>query len=189
MISYPNGKKIYNKPLISSGNRGMDLEESINITNAYYRDNNIALIYKKPTPIKLVKMDYEKAKIVEAYFEQPSTTDYNGVYKGYYIDFEAKETNNATSFPLANIHAHQIEHLKKVIEHKGIAFIIVSFRKKEEVYVLPANIVIQFYEAGVRKSIPYQTFIEKGFKIKEGYALRLDYLKIIDEKFIKDFSK
>ncbi|MBE6124096.1 MAG: Holliday junction resolvase RecU [Erysipelotrichaceae bacterium] len=189
MVNYPNGKKTYNKPLISSGNRGMDLEESINITNEYYRNNNIAIIYKKPTPIKLVKMDYEKAKIVEAYFQQPSTTDYNGVYKGYYIDFEAKETNNATSFPLANIHAHQIEHLKSVLEHKGIAFIIVSFRKKEEVYVLPAQIVIQFYEAGARKSIPYQTFVEQGFKIKEGYALRLDYLKIIDENFIKNFNK
>ncbi len=188
MISYPNGKKIYKKPLISSGNRGMDFEDAINLTNDYYRENNIALIYKKPTPIKLVKMDYEKGKIVEAYFQQPSTTDYNGVYKGYYIDFEAKETNNATSFPLANIHAHQVEHLKKVLDHKGIAFIIVSFRKKEEVFILPANIVIQFYEAGARKSIPYQTFLEQGYRVKEGYAIRLDYLKVIDEKFIKTFD-
>ena len=64
VINYPNGKNKYNKPLISTSNRGMDFEEDINLTNQYYLDNNIAVVYKKPTPIKLVKMDYEKGKIV-----------------------------------------------------------------------------------------------------------------------------
>jgi len=41
--------------------------------------------------------------IKEAYFKQASTTDYNGVYKGRYIDFEAKETKLPSSFPLKNI--------------------------------------------------------------------------------------
>ena len=35
------------------GNRGMVLESDINETNKYYLDNNIAVIYKKPTPVKI----------------------------------------------------------------------------------------------------------------------------------------
>ena len=95
-MNYPNGieKKYYN--LVTYGNRGMSLEEDLNITNEYYRENNIAIIYKKPTPITIHKVDYpsrKEAVIKEAHFKIPSTTDYNGIYKGKYIDFEAKETN------------------------------------------------------------------------------------------------
>jgi len=186
MINYPNGKTKYNKPLISTANRGMDFEDDINLTNQYYLDNNIAVVYKKPTPIKLVKMDYEKGKIVEAYFQQPSTTDYNGVYKGYYIDFEAKETNNLTSFPMSNIHPHQIKHLHSVAQHGGIAFILVYFKKRDEIYLLDGSVVYDFYITNERKSIPYQTFKDKGHLIKQGYVNRVDYLSIIDEVYIKN---
>ena len=113
-MNYPNGiKKNYK---ISTSNRGMDLEEDINESNLYYRNNDIAIIYKKPTPITINKVDYKSrtdAVITEAHFIIPSTTDYNGIYKGKYIDFEAKETRK-NYFPLANIHKHQIEHLKKI---------------------------------------------------------------------------
>ena len=60
-------------------NRGMILENDINETNKYYLLNNIALIYKKPTPIKVVKVEYPKNMIKEAYFNEPSTLDYNGI--------------------------------------------------------------------------------------------------------------
>ena len=85
------------------GKRGMTLEEDLNETNQYYLDQGIAVIHKKPTPIQIVNVDYPKrsaAVIKEAYFKQASTTDFNGVYKGRYIDFEAKETKQTTSFPL-----------------------------------------------------------------------------------------
>ena len=57
-MNYPSGiKKSYNK-VISYGNRGMTLEEDINVTNEYYLIHNIASIYKKPTPIGIVIVDY-----------------------------------------------------------------------------------------------------------------------------------
>src|SRR5690554_4974857 len=121
-MRYPNGSQrrsnfFQKKPKIpiNYSNRGMTLEEDINETNQYYLISNQAVIHKKPTPVQIVKVDYPRrsaAVIREAYFKQPSTTDYNGVYNGKYVDFEAKETSNKTSFPLSNIHEHQIQHMK-----------------------------------------------------------------------------
>ena len=36
----------------------MDLEQIIEMANQYYIDNDIAYIYKKPTPIGVTKVDY-----------------------------------------------------------------------------------------------------------------------------------
>ena len=114
-------------------NRGMGLEQDINDSNNYYLVQDIAVVYKKPTPITINKVDYKSrsdAIIKEAHFKIPSTTDYNGIYKGKYIDFEAKEVKNKTSFPLSNIHSHQINHLKNITQHGGIGFIIVRFSSR-----------------------------------------------------------
>ena len=101
-MKYPIGAiKKYN----TYGNRGMGLEADIGESNKFYRVNDIAIIHKKPTPITISKVDYPsrlEAVIREGYFRTPSTTDYNGIYKGKYIDFEAKETTHKTSFPLDN---------------------------------------------------------------------------------------
>ena len=117
-------------------NRGMMLERDINQSNKYYLDHNIALIYKKPTPIKVVKVEYPKNVIKEAYFNEPSTLDYNGIYEGKYLEFDAKETQSNTSFPISNIHKHQLEHMKRVIYFGGITFLIVRFTKINETYIL-----------------------------------------------------
>src|SRR5699024_9153321 len=118
-MNYPNGKRKivrhHNTTQLNNNysNRGMTLEEDINTTNAYYLYKYKTIINKKPTPVQIVKVNYPKrsaAIITERYFKQASTTDYNGIYRNKYIDFEAKETKNKTSFPLANIHDHQIEH-------------------------------------------------------------------------------
>ena len=135
-MNYPNGlKKTTNNINLSFDNhknRGMNLEEDLNQANEYYRSIDKAYIYKKPTPIKITKVDYpsrDKALIKEAFFTIPSTTDYNGVYKGHYIDFEAKETKSTTSFTLSNIHPHQIKHLQNIERHKGISFRTVFYWK------------------------------------------------------------
>jgi recombination protein U len=199
MIKYPNGTK-YQPALekkrvskkskedlsISASNRGMDLESDINLSNEWYRDQDIAVITKRPTPINIVKVDYSRgARITDAYFEKQSTTDYNGVYKGRYIDFEAKNTKTKTSFPLSNIEQHQIDHLKRVIRHGGIAFFIIQFQSRQEVYLLDAKFVIEFWEKGERKSIPYEIFLQDGILIKQGYSPRLYYIDAIEQKYFK----
>ena len=186
MINYPNKKSPSNNKLKIFANRGMNLEEAINITNDYYLDKGIAVIHKKPTPIQIVKMDYSNgARITDAYFKSPSTTDYNGVYKGRYIDFEAKETQNKTSFPFHNIGEHQLKHLEAVSKQGAIAFLIISFTKLEEIYFLDANYVLDYYHKEDRKSIPYSFIKEKGYLIKQGYFTRVDYLEIIDKYYLE----
>ncbi len=183
-MNYPNGIKKEKNNEITFGNRGMALENDLNLTNEYYREIDKAIIYKKPTPIKITKVNYpsrDKAVIKEAFFTVPSTTDYNGIYKGKYIDFEAKETKNKTSFSLSNIHVHQINHLKNIYKHNGISFIIVRFSSLNETYLLMAQDLINFINETSRKSIPLSFFKEKAYLIKEGYIPRIDYLKIIDQ--------
>lgn len=184
-MNYPNGIKKEFKNLKSYSNRGMDLESDLNITNEYYLLNDIAIIHKKPTPITINKVDFKSrrdAVITEAHFKIPSTTDYNGIYKGKYIDFEAKESKSLTSFPLNNIHKHQIEHLKKIYEHGGIGFIIVRFTRLNKTYLLFISDLLNFIDSEKRVSIPISYFDDKAHIIKEGLNPRIDYLKIIEEK-------
>ena len=159
----------------------MSLESDINQTNEYYNLNNIALVYKKPTPIKVVQVEYPKNRIREAYFNEPSTLDYTGVYRGKYLEFDAKETQSKTSFPLSNIHKHQMEHISKVIQYGGIAYLIVRFAVLDKTYLLLGRDLIQFTEQYDRKSIPLDYFDSKGYLIEMKYAPRLDYIKIIDK--------
>jgi len=184
-MKYPNGIKKQYINLKSHSNRGMNLENDLNDTNSYYLANDIAVIYKKPTPITINKVDYKSrcdAIIKEAHFKIPSTTDYNGIYKGKYIDFEAKETKSTTSFPLNNIHNHQIKHLENIYNHGGIGFIIVRFTKLNKTYLLFIEDLLYFIENNERVSIPLSYFESHAHIIKEGINPRLDYLKILDEK-------
>ena len=183
-MNYPGGIKIKNiSKEINYKNRGMTLENDINKTNEYYKEIEKAYIYKKPTPIKIVKVDYpsrEKAIIKEAYFTIPSTTDYNGLYKGKYIDFEAKETISKTSFSLSNIHKHQIKHLDNIDKNGGISFIIVRFTTLNKTYFVLAKDFIEYVNNATRKSIPIDFFEKKAYILKDTYRPTIDYLKVVD---------
>lgn len=193
---YPNGKKympakteanaLKQEKKWTYSNRGMTLEDDINETNQYYLTNGIASVHKKPTPVQIVQVDYPKrsaAVIKEAYFKQASTTDYNGVYKGRYIDFEAKETQNPTSFPLKNFHNHQIEHMETILQQKGICFVLLRFSSTEEIFLLEAEQLLKFWRRmneGGRKSITKEEIVLHGHVIPLGLNPRIDYLKKID---------
>ena len=183
-MNYPNGikKKTIEKNVIYK-NRGMNLESDLNLTNSYYIENNIAFIYKKPTPIKVVKASYNESGnrvIKEAYYSDPSTTDYNGIYKGHYIDFEAKETKNIKGFPISNIHPHQIKHLRNILSQNGICFLIIRFTNLEETYLLKAIDFLNYIDNIKKSYVSIEYIKEKGYLIKEKLLKRIDYLEIID---------
>ena len=195
-MKYPNGEnyepskkkeKKTTRGILNAGNRGMSFEDDINASNEYYNEMNICLITKRPTPINVVKVDYSNgAKITSAYFEKQSTTDYNGVFQGRYIDFEAKNTRNKTSFPLANIPPQQIMHLEKVIAHGGVAFFLIQFETLGEIYLLDASFVIDFYHHSERKSIPYDIFLKEGIYIKRGFKPPINYIDAVKDKYFKN---
>ena len=185
-MKYPNNINKTFKKNISHSNRGMDLECSINSSNEYYLCTNRAIIYKKPTPIGVVDVKYcnDKKIINKAYFKMPSTLDYNGLYKGKYIEFEAKETISKTAFSLANIHAHQLKHRKLVLEHGGIGFLILKMN--EIIYLIKGEDLVEFIDSNKRKSLPLSFLEEKAFIIKERLNPSLDYLSIIDRIYFKE---
>lgn len=181
MINYPGKKKVYGNGQVYSlaSRRGMSLEEDINVSNAYYREKEIAVVHKKPTPIQIVHVDYpsrNKAKITEAYFKQPSTTDYQGVYKGYCLDFEAKETKNKTLFPLSLLHQHQLNHLRQVSRHGALSFLIIRFTSLEKTYLVLATDMITYIDSHSSRSLPI-TWIDKNAIILSGnLKIPCDYI-------------
>lgn len=191
MINYPggSGKKTAPAHKTSASNRGMNLEKDINQSNQFYLDTDRAVIHKKPTPVTIVKVDYPKrsaAKITEAYFKIPSTTDYNGIYRGKYIDFEAKECALKTSFPLKSIHPHQVTHLESVMRHGAIAFVIVRFTHLDETMLVPADRMAAFIHETERSSIPYSWFQDNGYAIPSSYQAPVDYLKTVDQVYFQN---
>jgi len=189
VINYPTKRDNSQQKttIYTSSKRGMSLENLINQSNEYYLAHEIASIHKKPTPIQVVRVDYQKrstAKIVEAYYSTPSTTDYNGVYNGYHIDFEAKQTN-LTTLPLHNLHLHQIEHMERVLKQRGICFCIIYYTKFEKFFIIPAADIVRLYRSNQfvhkKKSISLALAQEIGFEINStGYPV-LDYLTTVTE--------
>lgn len=196
-IKYPNGHlPLYNEvrkkqlkkatTRTTFSNRGMRFEEAINQSNDYYLNRKVAVIHKKPTPIQIVKVDYPKrsaAVIKEAYFKEASTTDYNGVYRGYYLDFEAKETKNKTSFPLKNLHEHQINHMRQCLEHKGICFILLWFSSLNRCFLIDSPFIIEAWEkqATEKKSLTLNQIEEIGIEITVGIAPRIPFIEAVDQ--------
>lgn len=179
-MNYPNNIKKNFKKEINYKNRGMELESIINDASLYYREHDIAIIYKKPTPIGVVDVDYKNGAIIKkAYFKEPSTLDYNGIYKGKYIEFDAKECHNKTSFPLNNISPHQLKHIEAIIRHGAICFLIIYMRN--EYFLYKGTDLINFVQNNNRKSIPFLELENKGIKLKYNYNIGLDYIKGVEE--------
>lgn len=164
------------------GLRGSTLEELINLTNEVYKQRHVAIIQKIPTPITPIELDREHGNISRAYFDHASTVDYIGAVQGIPICFDAKETAQLR-LPLQNVHVHQIEFMQEYEHNGGVAFLLVFFRKTDEYFLLPFNVLKKYWDSskeGGRKSIPYSAFDKKLLiHNQNGYALNyLDTLNV-----------
>ena len=118
----------------SRGLRGSTLEDMVNRTNEWYLEKNLALMQKIPTPITPVRMDKEHRQITLAYFDQRSTIDYIGAVQGIPVCFDAKECV-AETFPLQNIHEHQVEFMKNFEKQQGVAFVLIYYSSRNILYI------------------------------------------------------
>mgnify|MGYP002852319003 CR=1 FL=1 len=174
----------------SRGLRGSGLEDLINLTISVYRESGLALIQKIPTPIKPIKIDKDSKHITLAYFDQKSTVDYIGVAQGIPICFDAKECKTDT-FPLANVHEHQILFMKDFEKQGGIAFFIVYYTERDECYYLPLRDMLNFFEraneGGVKRF--YYDEIDKTFLIKGSGSTPVHFLEQINLDIISRDKK
>lgn len=162
----------------SRGLRGSTLEELINHTNESYREKKLALIQKVPTPITPIEIDKTSRHITLAYFDQKSTVDYIGAVQGIPVCFDAKESAVST-FPLQNIHPHQIRFMREFEEQGGIAFIILFYTALNEMYYIPLADLNRFWDRmgeGGRKSFTYEE-IDRDFQIRSHRDMMVHYLE------------
>lgn len=168
-------------------NRGMELESYILQANARYKLRGIASIDKIATPVKVLKLaktGHKKGRIIDGFFEEKSTVDFIGISRGKTIAFDAKETENKTSFPLKNLEDHQFEVLRDKHIHEAISFLLIRFKAHHEVYILLFEDLEKFWTEAAKggsKSIPYQFFKEKCVSCQAGRNVPIDYLEALNK--------
>ncbi len=164
-------------------NMGMAFESDVSKSCDYYREREIADIYKRPTPIKVVRMSkVRKGMIEEAYFQEKSTTDYVGIYRGFYVDFECKETIH-DSIPYHMIREQQYRHLDTILRMGGIGFFLVSFKKYGEVYLIDARKVLAVEEEGRHQGLKRSFFQQKGTRVERSYLPPYRLIEALEKEF------
>lgn len=160
----------------SRGLRGSALEDLINKTNEKYKEMNLAIVQKIPTPITPVKMN-SSSQITLAYFDQKSTVDYIGVVQGVPICFDAKECKT-DRFPLQNIHEHQVDFMENYEKQGGVAFFVIYYTHKDLMIYLPFDMFKFFWDRslnGGRKSFLLEE-LNPDFIIEQNEIVFVPYL-------------
>lgn len=169
----------------SRGLRGSTLEEFINRTNEKYLDSGLALIQKVPTPITPINIDKETRHITLAYFDQKSTVDYIGAVQGIPVCFDAKECH-ADTFPLQNIHEHQVMFMEKFEKQGGVAFFLISYTHRDIFYYLRLAKLLEFWnraKEGGRKSFRYEE-LEPEFFLPKNRGVLVPYLDALQKDLL-----
>ncbi|PHC14397.1 Holliday junction resolvase RecU [Bacillus toyonensis] len=165
------------------GNRGMHFEKLINLSNEMYQREGVALINKRATPVKVIKS--KGSQVTNGFYEAKSTVDYDGVYKGRAVAFEAKSTQSLTRFDLSNIAQHQLDYLEKAEKMGAICFFLIEFSKDQTVFLVPASVVQSYvrmsHQPNGKKSISRADFDIYGYLVEQTERAPVDYLQYVDE--------
>ncbi len=144
-----------------------------------YQLGGVALINKRPTPVKVLKS--KNGRVLNGFYEVKSTVDYDGVYKGRAIVFEAKSTENLGRFDLKNIAQHQLDYLEKA----EICFFLIEFSKDQVIFLVPASVIQSYVRMSQqpkgKKSIPRADFNIYGYLVEQTEHAPVDYLQYVDE--------
>lgn len=169
----------------SRGLRGSTLEEFINHANEIYADHGLALIQKIPTPITPIEIDKNTRHITLAYFDKKSTVDYIGAVQGIPVCFDAKECDSDT-FPLQNIHEHQLDFMKAFEAQQGVAFFLLYFSHRDKFYYLRYSLIREFWnraQSGGRKSFKIDE-LEEDYFFNQKQGVLVPYLEMIQKDLL-----
>ncbi|MFA1820572.1 Holliday junction resolvase RecU [Virgibacillus oceani] len=165
---------------VYTGKRGQAFEHTLDYTNQIYENQGRALINKRPTPMKIIGKTRGNQHI--CVFDKKSTVDYDGIYNGKPIAFEAK-TIKETRFPLNKITDHQVKYLESAEKQGAISFLIVEMKAIGDVFLVPNNMLRKYIKeakSGGRKSIPLDDIEVYSFLVESNNGVPLDYLSVID---------
>jgi len=163
----------------SRGLRGSTLEDLINLTIEKYREKGLAVIQKIPTPITPIEIDKKSRHITLAYFDQKSTVDYVGAVQGLPVCFDAKECREDT-FPLQNIHEHQVSFMEDFERQEGIAFLLIAFTERHAYYYMPFREMKGYWDrmtGGGRKSFRFDELDFRHFLDTDNNKMTLPILE------------
>lgn len=166
----------------SRGLRGSALEDCINHTNEVLRHDGLALIQKIPTPITPIDIEKETRHITLAYFDQKSTVDYIGAVQGIPVCFDAKECREDT-FPMHNIHEHQMVFMEDFEGQDGISFFLLFFKNHDKYYYMRFEEALKFWNRsknGGRKSLRIEE-LDDDFFFESSNGYFLPYLDMINK--------
>ncbi|QZX49257.1 Holliday junction resolvase RecU [Mycoplasma sp. E35C] len=146
-------------------NRGMFLETLINNTIKHNELAPKGLIFKRHLPINVYSFANTK---VTGWLKEKTQTDYYGLYKGFFFDFDAKQSSKL-NYSLSNIKTHQLEHLRRIRQHGGLAFILLLIVPKEKFYMIPIKKIDSWLKNQESKTIQYQWIVANSIELELYY--------------------
>lgn len=167
---------------INHKNKGMLLEQLINITILDAIKKDIAIFHKLNVPVNISKIRKNGSSILveKAYIEKKSTTDYYGIFRGVFVTFEAKSTHES-SMPFSNIKKHQWDYIDKIVKHGGIAFFVFGYMNENRYFIIDTSILQNINS----RSISIDEASKFGYELDLEYPGKLSIFKFLEEKIKK----
>lgn len=158
---------------------GQAFEQMIDYSNEVYKRLNMAVVHKRPTPVKVTRS--AGTKVLAGFFEKKSTVDYDGIYRGRRLDYEAKSIESLDRFDLKRVEDHQYTHLEQCYQHGSLTFVLIEFVKQRKVYLLPFETLKSYKEQarrGGKKSIRIEDMDIHAYEVQPA-GVPVDYLPVV----------